>query len=318
MLRIATWIVLEQRATAFSRVFNTYGLKYMPPIETERLVLQMSSPERSQVSGALRRSTETELVLAWFDPRIRRWPARQAQWTAVGKELLENESKPLKIPRWVVDFLGRLPLNLEESLKSYTKAKEGVRDESVLACLNSEVWWDMPENLFLNWLLLHNRQESLETLEQKCCGTENRYVRKEGYGWGCRLIWVDGELHLWPCVKDCSVRFRGYGEKGFSACVFSYTCLEEAGAGRFNLFASQEDRSNCGYNPAEDFRSLGSNHEYSKQDIPNPRDQSKQMFFSPDLYDGLQLNPRYWQIDQMIAVQNTLKQMLVLLGNVET
>ena len=208
MLRITTWIVLEQQATTLSRDLNTHGLKYMPPIETENKVLQISSPERSQVSGALRRSTEAELVLAWFDPGIRWWPARQAKWTRLGIELLENESGPLKIPRWVVDFLGRLPLNMEEALKSYTKAKKGLRDDSILACLHSKVWWDMPENLFLNWLLLHNRQESLETLEQKCRGTQSRHVRKQGYGWGCRFIWVHGELHLWPCVKDCSVRFR--------------------------------------------------------------------------------------------------------------
>ena len=134
MLRIITWIILEQRAATFSRKFNNYGLKCMP-----RQVLQILSPERPQVSGVLRRSTEAELVLAWFDPRTRRWPVRHSLGITSDMVLLDTETGPLKIPRWVVDFLGGFPLNLREALKSYKRAKEGVRDEAVLACLNSKV-----------------------------------------------------------------------------------------------------------------------------------------------------------------------------------
>ena len=100
--------------------------------------------------------------------------------------------------------------------------------------------------------------------------------------------------------------------------MFAYTCLGEGEAGRFNLFASQDDQSNCGYDPAEDHRRPSRGDEHSREHLPNSRDQSKQMFFSPDLYDGLQLSPRYWEVDQMITVQNTLEQMVLMLANVET
>ena len=132
----------------------------------------------------------------------------------------------------------------------------------------------MPGNLFLNWLLLHNRQVSLEALEQECPGTRNQPVRRKDYGWGCRLIGVHGKLHLWPCVKDCSVRFRGYSDRGFSALAFAYACVEDE-ASRFNLFASQDEHPNCGYDPAEDYRKPGEGSESSRECLPSATSQSK-------------------------------------------